>query len=148
MANPELGTKRVCLECSTKYFDLNRKPIACPKCGAIFEIATRNKSRPADAEPEKEAADAASPEVVAEKAAGDDTDSVDDGKDEPEIISLDEAEEPDAGGDDDDVVASLPDDDLVIDDDDDDGDDVFVKDDDDDDDVSDIVVSSDDDDDT
>ena len=80
MAKPELGTKRVCLECSAKYFDLNRKPIVCPKCGTIFEIATRDKSRPADAKPEKEAAEDAPPEpsAVAEKTADDDTVAADD----------------------------------------------------------------------
>ena len=32
MANPEWGTKRICSSCGTKYYDLNRTPITCPKC--------------------------------------------------------------------------------------------------------------------
>ncbi len=159
VAKSELGTKRACLECSTRYFDLNRDPITCPKCGAIFEIATQHKTRPANAKPEKAVAEDAPPKprAVAEKAADDkpavvedpddDTDVADDAGGEAEIISLDEAEKADGDDDDDDdeAVAVLPDDNLIIDDDDDD--EVFVKDGDDDD-VSDIVAGGDDEDDT
>jgi uncharacterized protein (TIGR02300 family) len=38
MTKPELGTKRVCTNCSARYYDLNRAPIICPKCGAPFEV--------------------------------------------------------------------------------------------------------------
>ncbi len=33
MAKPELGHKRVCVACSTKFYDLTRVPAVCPKCG-------------------------------------------------------------------------------------------------------------------
>ncbi|MBC7799684.1 MAG: TIGR02300 family protein [Gemmatimonadaceae bacterium] len=33
MAKPELGLKRVCVSCSTKFYDLTREPAVCPKCG-------------------------------------------------------------------------------------------------------------------
>lgn len=33
MAKPELGLKRVCVSCSTKFYDLMRAPAVCPKCG-------------------------------------------------------------------------------------------------------------------
>ena len=33
MVKPELGTKRVCPNCGTKYYDLNHNPIVCPRCG-------------------------------------------------------------------------------------------------------------------
>jgi uncharacterized protein (TIGR02300 family) len=33
MAKPELGLKRVCVACSTKFYDLTRQPAICPKCG-------------------------------------------------------------------------------------------------------------------
>ena len=39
VAKPELGLKRTCLSCSTKFYDLNRDPITCPKCGAPFVLA-------------------------------------------------------------------------------------------------------------
>jgi uncharacterized protein (TIGR02300 family) len=46
VAKPELGTKRMCPACGTKYFDLHRSPITCPNCGTIFEIAAREKAAP------------------------------------------------------------------------------------------------------
>ena len=36
MAKPELGAKRQCQNCSAKFFDLNKDPIVCPKCGTVF----------------------------------------------------------------------------------------------------------------
>jgi uncharacterized protein (TIGR02300 family) len=33
MAAPELGTKRVCVSCGAKFYDLTRLPAVCPKCG-------------------------------------------------------------------------------------------------------------------
>ncbi len=32
MAKPELGLKRVCVACGTKFYDLMRSPAVCPKC--------------------------------------------------------------------------------------------------------------------
>ncbi len=40
MSRPELGTKRVCASCATKFYDLMKDPILCPKCGTKFLIAT------------------------------------------------------------------------------------------------------------
>jgi uncharacterized protein (TIGR02300 family) len=34
MAKPELGTKRVCVSCSARFYDLTKVPAVCPKCGA------------------------------------------------------------------------------------------------------------------
>jgi uncharacterized protein (TIGR02300 family) len=33
MAKPELGLKRVCVSCGTRFYDLARAPAVCPKCG-------------------------------------------------------------------------------------------------------------------
>ena len=38
MAKPELGIKRICGNCGTKFYDLARDPILCPKCGTVYEI--------------------------------------------------------------------------------------------------------------
>ena len=45
MANPELGAKQICPTCSTKFYDLGRRPAHCPKCQAEFdpEEAMRNR---------------------------------------------------------------------------------------------------------
>ena len=32
MAKPELGTKRVCVSCGARFYDLTRQPAVCPKC--------------------------------------------------------------------------------------------------------------------
>lgn len=36
------GTKRTCQssECGSRFYDLGRKPIVCPICGSIYEIAS------------------------------------------------------------------------------------------------------------
>ncbi|MCW3477859.1 TIGR02300 family protein [Limobrevibacterium gyesilva] len=33
MAKPELGTKRVCVSCGARFYDLAKQPALCPKCG-------------------------------------------------------------------------------------------------------------------
>jgi uncharacterized protein (TIGR02300 family) len=40
VAKPELGTKRLCASCGAKFYDLNHDPITCPKCGAVYEVAS------------------------------------------------------------------------------------------------------------
>lgn len=67
MAKPELGIKRTCLSCSTKFYDLNRDPIACPKCGAPF-VFTRAVA-PVNDEDEAEGVVAPAAEFVPLEAA-------------------------------------------------------------------------------
>jgi uncharacterized protein (TIGR02300 family) len=38
VAKPELGTKRLCASCSAKFYDLNKTPVTCPRCGTPFEV--------------------------------------------------------------------------------------------------------------
>lgn len=33
MAKPELGTKRTCVACGAKFYDMAKQPAVCPKCG-------------------------------------------------------------------------------------------------------------------
>ena len=33
MAKADLGLKRTCVACGTKFYDLMRSPAVCPKCG-------------------------------------------------------------------------------------------------------------------
>jgi uncharacterized protein (TIGR02300 family) len=76
----ELGTKRTCPSCATRFYDLLKNPIVCPKCGVSFIAATLLPSKsdlPAAAVPKPR-------EVVAEPEAAPDV----------ELVSLEEVEEP------------------------------------------------------
>lgn len=39
MANPALGTKRICTGCAAKFYDLGKSPIVCPACETVFVVA-------------------------------------------------------------------------------------------------------------
>jgi uncharacterized protein (TIGR02300 family) len=65
VANPAWGTKRICQSCGTKFYDLQREPIICPKCQTEYDpeafLKTR-RARPSSVA-EKEAAPAAVAEI-------------------------------------------------------------------------------------
>ncbi len=55
LAKPELGAKRQCQACGAKFFDLNKDPIVCPKCGTVFQgAAAAMRARPAAKEDEED----------------------------------------------------------------------------------------------
>jgi uncharacterized protein (TIGR02300 family) len=68
VAKPELGLKRQCMSCGAKFYDLNKDPAACPKCGTVFQATTLSRVAPpviARAVPEEEAEiESAGPELV------------------------------------------------------------------------------------
>jgi uncharacterized protein (TIGR02300 family) len=45
LIKPELGTKRVCPSCSARFYDLQKRPIECPKCSFEFEPEALLKQR-------------------------------------------------------------------------------------------------------
>lgn len=45
MAKPEWGMKRSCTHCGARFYDLNKSPIICPKCGAENEAEVPLKIR-------------------------------------------------------------------------------------------------------
>jgi uncharacterized protein (TIGR02300 family) len=45
VAKAEWGLKRTCLSCNAKFYDMNRSPILCPKCGAAFDPEALAKAR-------------------------------------------------------------------------------------------------------
>ena len=120
MAKPELGSKRQCQNCGAKFFDLNKDPIVCPKCGTIFQgVAAAARARPA-AKPEEDDTELATPagvEIVSldeveaseEKAAEPVVDDIDveEADDAPDDPFLEEEEE------DDDDVSNLIDGDIA-----------------------------------
>jgi|HubBroStandDraft_5_1064220.scaffolds.fasta_scaffold1091255_2 uncharacterized protein (TIGR02300 family) len=46
MGRPELGTKCICADCSERFYDLNRVPAVCPKCGAVQPPPKPRMARP------------------------------------------------------------------------------------------------------
>jgi uncharacterized protein (TIGR02300 family) len=73
LAKPELGNKHQCQNCGAKFFDLNKDPIICPKCGTVFVVAAAARARPAAKAEEEEETEVATPAGV-------------------EVVSLDEVE--------------------------------------------------------
>ncbi len=81
MARPELGVKRQCMSCGAKFYDLNKDPIICPKCAAVFQAAGPARvAAPVAARQRQE-------EEVEVEPAG------------PEMVSLDEVEATESGKD-------------------------------------------------
>jgi uncharacterized protein (TIGR02300 family) len=69
VAKPELGSKRQCLSCSTKFFDMNKDPIVCPKCGTVFQVSLAQRAqRAAAVEDEEQEAEAGAELVPLEDA--------------------------------------------------------------------------------
>ena len=70
MAKPELGLKRVCVACGTKFYDLTRTPVVCPKCGTEQPTEQPRLRRPGSAAPvpdDKLKKRAAAPEAEGEE---------------------------------------------------------------------------------
>jgi uncharacterized protein (TIGR02300 family) len=44
VTKPELGNKHQCQHCGARFFDLNKNPITCPKCGTIFHAAPLSRA--------------------------------------------------------------------------------------------------------
>ncbi len=127
MVDPKLGKKRICEACEAKFYDLNKNPAVCPKCGHSFDpAAVLAAAAPRKIEPK------------VEPVAEDDEDELEDDEDE---LSLDAMVDDEVDDDDDEDLPAFddtPDDDALLDDDDDDVDDdddevaTFLDDDDDD----------------
>jgi len=45
LAKPEWGTKRICPSCGTRYYDLMREMIVCPKCSTPYDPEAFLKAR-------------------------------------------------------------------------------------------------------
>jgi uncharacterized protein (TIGR02300 family) len=48
------GTKRICHACSTRFYDMNKPTVVCPKCNTPFSAESILKSRGARIEREVE----------------------------------------------------------------------------------------------
>src|ERR1700760_1999849 len=45
LVKADLGTKRGCPSCGTRFYDLSKRPIECPKCAFSFEPEALYKQR-------------------------------------------------------------------------------------------------------
>src|SRR6202007_1737455 len=94
VAKPEWGTKRICPSCGTRYYDLLREPVICPKCTTPFDPEAFLKSRrarpaaPAEKELQPIGAEELDAELEPEEA------EVVEGEEE-EAVPLEETEEED-----------------------------------------------------
>jgi uncharacterized protein (TIGR02300 family) len=90
----EWGTKRICLNCGARFYDMNRDPIICPACSTALDPVVQ--SRPRRARP---AAKLAAVAVVAdpvEAEVDDDVESDDD--DEAVVVADDEDDDAEEDG--------------------------------------------------
>jgi uncharacterized protein (TIGR02300 family) len=88
VAKPEWGSKRVCLSCGARFYDMKRTPIVCPACDTVFDPAANSKprrSRTAAKAPAPTAAAAAATVVVLERDEAETDDEI--------AVADDEAEE-------------------------------------------------------
>ena len=70
VANPKWGTKRMCLSCGQRFYDMRREPIVCPSCDAPFELNSPARTRRSRAPVErKEAAPPPEPLAATEDGA-------------------------------------------------------------------------------
>ncbi len=86
LVKADLGTKRACPSCNSRFYDLDKRPIECPKCGFSYEPEALFKQR-RSRQPEP----AATGTIRAEDAEDDE-----DEDDENEDADSDEDEEEEA----------------------------------------------------
>lgn len=92
MAKPELGLKRVCVACGTKFYDLTRTPAVCPKCGTEQPAEQPRLRRAAAAIPdEKLKKRAVAPEAEGEDVELEDVETDEAIEDAEELEDADEA---------------------------------------------------------
>ena len=124
MAKSELGTKRQCQNCGAKFFDLNKDPIVCPKCGTVFQGAAT--WAPAAAKPKEEEAELAAAPVDVDTVSLDEVEADQEKVAEPAVDDIDVEEDADDDGadhpfleeeEDDDDVSNLIDGDIAPDED-------------------------------
>ena len=49
MVKAEWGTKRICLNCGARFYDMNREPIVCPACSTALDPVVQSRPRRARA---------------------------------------------------------------------------------------------------
>ena len=108
MGKIKRGIKRICQDCGALYYDLDKDPIICPKCGAEFDpeailksrrtrplVADNKDKQPADDDETDNQGDIDEVETTIDDDEGDDVGDIlpdveVDGEDEVTVVSDDE----------------------------------------------------------
>ena len=112
------GLKRICMSCSTRFYDLNKRPVLCPNCDTEFTGEVKIKARRGRLAANDIADDTEVEDAVETAEVEEEEEEVDA---EAETVSLEEVEVEDTDEEDldidaDDLDADLDDDDLADDD--------------------------------
>lgn len=92
LAKVDLGTKLTCLNCGARYYDLNKDPALCPKCGSeneptkVFKV----KKIETNSKPEKDKASIEAKDDVIVAEIDDDLDSIDPEDDNVTVVEDDD----------------------------------------------------------
>lgn len=81
------GLKRICTNCGTRFYDMNKRPIVCPSCSSEFSIDVKVKSRRTRADAANEAAESQAETAATENADEDKTEI----KPDENVVSLEDA---------------------------------------------------------
>ncbi|MGY8962516.1 MAG: FYDLN acid domain-containing protein [Rhodospirillales bacterium] len=102
MGKINLGEKLTCSSCEARFYDLNKTPALCPKCGAENKRPKVTKSKKVEAAPIPEKA---TPKP-ADNAAGDGDDNIEDleGDEEDDLIPGDDDDDDDVEA----VIGPIP----------------------------------------
>jgi uncharacterized protein (TIGR02300 family) len=94
LAKPEWGSKRICPSCGTRYYDLMREQVICPKCNTPFDPEAFLKARRArPALPVERELEPAGAEELDADVESEDVEEAED--EEEEAVPLEDAEEED-----------------------------------------------------
>ncbi len=88
------GLKRICASCGIKFYDMDKQPIKCPSCGAVFtgEVAMKSKRSKSSIVPDTVKRDEIEKKNIAD---------LEDDDEDDDTISLDDLEDEDEDDDDD-----------------------------------------------
>ncbi len=103
MSGSQRGEKRTCPSCGVRFYDLDRRPIACPGCESEFSVddfvrprrqrapeppTAKSEEPVASASPAADGADQTGPAegVVAAEAKGEDVEDIEDDEEDESVI--------------------------------------------------------------
>ncbi|MCG8510338.1 MAG: TIGR02300 family protein [Rhodospirillales bacterium] len=93
MAKPEWGTKRMCQNCGTRFYDMRRDPPTCPACDTVFtaKASVRQRRTATPAAEKTDPAQSAPEEVAASPdTKGEEQDSPASAPDDDALLEVDD----------------------------------------------------------